>query len=52
MPNDKGIVISDWLDFGYSTYLGILATIVTYESSGTIPVIENGGTITYFDNSN
>ena len=52
MPNDKGVVISDWLNFGYSTYKGILATIVTSESLGTIPVIENGGTITYYDNSN
>ena len=52
MPNDKGTVISDWLNFGYSTYLGKLATIVTSQSSGTIPVIEDGGTITYYDNSN
>ena len=52
MPNDKGIIISDWLNFGYSTYKGILATIVTSESLGTIPVIENGGNINYYDNSN
>lgn len=51
MPNDKGVVISDWLNFGYSTYKGILATIVTSENP-TIPVIEDGGTIAYYDNSN
>ena len=29
MPNNKGTVLSDWLNFGYSTYLGKLVTIVT-----------------------
>ena len=50
MPNSKGITIPDWINYGYSTYLGRLATITTQES--TIPSIENGGTITYYTNSN
>ena len=52
MPNNKGTTLPDWINYGYSTYLGRLATIVTQEAGGTIPSIEDGGTISYYTNSN
>ena len=52
LPNTKGTTLPDWINYGYSTYLGRLATILTQEEGGSIPEIENGGTVDYYENAN